>query len=255
MEQRIVGGLVRTAFLRDRRAGPWPVSLPHREVRFEGNAGARLAGRWFPHEKPRGVVVLAHPDRRYGQHWFAREGWVEWLLANRFEALTFDFPGYGASRGGSTYFHEDVVASALFAQREAGMLPVHVVGLSMGAFAAANASPKLGFVDGLVLESPYPNFAAWYGPGAKASLQRAFERAFPRSAAQIQADRNFARCAAKRALVVAAGEDRVTRPALSRAVAEANPAARYLELPGLGHFEPFAKSEAYREAILQVLAG
>lgn len=253
LERRIVGGVVRTAFLRNRRAGPWPVAIPHREVRFAGNAGADLAGRWFPHERPRGAVVLAHPDRRYGQHWFVREGWVEWLLGHRLEVLTFDFPGYGGSRGGSTYFHDDVEAAARFAQRWAGGLPVHVIGLSMGAFAAANASPRLGFVEGLVLESPYPNFASWYGPGAKARFQAAFERAFPASGAQIQADRNLARAAPKRVLVAAAGEDRVTPARLSRAVADAAPRATYLELPGLDHFEPFPKSDAYRRAILDTL--
>ncbi len=248
-----MGGIVRAAFLRDRRAGPWTTEVPHREVQIEGNAGARLAGRWFPHERPRGAVVLAHPDRRYGQHWFVREGWIEWLQEHRFEALTFDFPDYGASRGGSTFYHDDVLAAARFAQRWAGGFPVHVIGLSLGAFAAANASPRLDFVDGLVLESPYPSFTAWYGGGAKAAAQRAFERAFPRSAAQIQADRNLARAAPKRILVAAAAEDRVTPARLSKAVADAAPRARYLELPGLDHFEPFAKSEAYRAAILETL--
>lgn len=255
LERRVVGTVVRTAFLRNRRAGPWPTAIPHRKVRFAGNAGADLAGRWFPHEAPRGAVVLAHPDRRYGQHWFAREGWVEWLLENRFEVLTFDFPDYGASRGGSTFYHHDVEAAARFAQRWAGGFPVHVLGISMGAFAAANASPRLDFVHGLVLESPYPSFAAWYGETTrKAAMQRAFERAFPRSAAEIQADQNLARCAARRVLVAAGGADRVTPSRLSRAVADALPRARYLELPGLDHFEAFPKSEAYRAAILETFS-
>ncbi|MEA3201458.1 MAG: hypothetical protein QOE90_2886, partial [Thermoplasmata archaeon] len=251
LERRVVGALVRTAFLRSRRAGPWPTDLDHAELTIKGNAGARLAARLFRHPRPRGLVVLAHPDRRYGQHWFVREGWVAWLLENGFESLTFDFPDYGASRGGSTFYHDDVLAAARAGLREAGGLPVHVLGISMGAFAAANASPSLDFVDGLVLESPYPSFAAWYGPGGKAIAQRAFERAFPRSAAQIQADRNLARCAAKRVLVVAGGADSITPARLSRAVAEAQPRARYLELPGLDHFEAFPKSEAYRRAVLE----
>ena len=55
--------------------------------------------------------------------------------------ITFDFTGYGESRGPATYYHEDLLAAARFAEHWAGGFPVHVVGVSMGAFAAANASP------------------------------------------------------------------------------------------------------------------
>lgn len=257
LERRLVGPLVRAVFSRDRKGGPWPVpgTLRHEPAAFPGNTGARLVGRWFPHDRPRGAVVLAHPDRRYAQHWFVRTGWVHFLHRAGFEVLTFDLAGYGESRGGATYYHEDVEAAARWAHREAGGLPLHLVGVSMGAFAAANAAPRLTFLDGLVLESPYPNFNAWYGKGPGLVAMRAFDALFPRTSAAIQADRNVARAHARRILVAAPERDRVTPAHLSRAVADAAPRdrTRYLELPGLDHLEPFGASATYRAAVLETL--
>lgn len=49
---------------------------------------------------------------------------------------------------------EDVLAAARLARDWSGGLPVHVLGVSMGAFAPCNAAPRLGFVRTLLLESP-----------------------------------------------------------------------------------------------------
>lgn len=251
LERRLAGAFVKTAFLRDRRGGPWTPDLPHTPVSFEGNTGARLAGHWFAAEKPRGAVVLAHPDRRYGKHWFVKEGYVPFLLENGYDVLTFDFTGYGESRGPATYYHEDVLAAARLAEHWGGRLPVHVVGVSMGAFAAANASPRLDFVRSLVLESPYPSFNAWYGKGPMLHAMRAFDAAFPRTSAAIQADRNIARAAPKRVLVAWSPRDEVTPPHLSERIADAAPHAERLQVdaPHLG----FLQDARYREALLSVL--
>lgn len=244
-------------FIRNRRGKAWavPARLAHEPIEFEGNTGARVAGRWFPAERSRGVVVLAHPDKRYAQHWFVDAGWVDFLHAAAYDVLTFDFPGYGNSHGVATYYHEDLLAAARLAQRWAGGLPVHVVGVSMGAFVAANASPHLDFVDGLVLESPYPSFNAWYSSGPYRWAMELFDLAFPRSAAMIQAPANLARAATKRVLIAWPAEDEVTPPALSHQVAQAAPPqrARTLEIPRARHLEPFATSPEYRAAVLETL--
>ena len=255
LERRLVGTFVRRAFWGSRRGKAWPVPahLEHDEVRFPGNSGATLAGRYFPHPAPKGVVVLAHPDRRYGQHWFAKEGWVEWLLRHGYDVLTFDFAPFGASRGGSTYLHEDVRGAVDFARRWSHGQPVHVVGLSIGAFAVVNASPHID-VEGLVLESPYPTFNAWYGKGWGKWAMEAFDRIFPRTREAIQAHRNIAHARAKRILVAASPDDEVTPLALSRAVfGHAPPTARWLEVRG-PHLGLFADA-GYRAAILATLGG
>ncbi len=256
-ERKIVGRIVRTIFSRDRRGGPWevPSHLTYEAIQFAGNNRAALSGRWFPAAAPRGAVVLAHPDRRYGQHWFVKTGWIDFLHAAGFDVLTFDFAGYGESQGGSTYYHEDLEAAARFARRWSGGFPVHVIGLSMGAFVVANAAPKLDFVESLVLESPYPSFNAWYDRGFGRVAMEAFDRAFPRSAALIQADANIKRATAARILVAAPTNDAITPVHLSRVIAEASPAARtqYLELPDIAHLAPFTESAEYRRAVLATL--
>lgn len=251
MERRLAGALVQTFWIRGRRGGPWVPSIKHSPLTFEGNTGARIAAHWFAAQQPRGAVVLAHPDKRYAKHWFVKEGYVEFLLANGYDVLTFDFTGYGESRGPATYYHEDVIAAARVAQHWAGGYPVHVLGVSMGAFAAANASPQLGFVRSLVLEAPYPSFNAWYGKGAGYQAMRAFDALFPRSGRAIKADRNIVDAKPGRILIACSPQDEVTPAALSKRVAAANPRAELLEVdaPHLG----FLQSEKYRAALLEAL--
>jgi len=253
-EKRVVGTLVKGLFLRGRRGREWPAPPETQPVSFRGNSGARLAALHLPTPEARGLVVLAHPDRRYGKHWFVREGWLPWLASNGYAALTFDFAAYGQSRGGSTYFHDDVLAAVEQARGLHPGLPLHVVGLSIGAFAVANASPRLD-AESLVLESPYPTFADWYGEAGGTLLPRvnaAMAKVWPRTARRIDAGRNIASARAKRILVAATPEDRVTPLPLSRRVADAAPPERttWLEVRGGAHLELF-RSPAYRTALLQ----
>lgn len=257
LEKRIVGAVVKTVFFRGRRGGPWPLPEGTVPVAFRGNSGARLRGFHMPVGAARGIVVLVHPDRRYGKQWFVREGWLPWLAENGFEALAFDFPVYGESSGGSTYLHEDVLAACAEARRLRPGLPVHVVGLSLGAFACANASPVLHDVEGMVLESPYPTFQSWYQgrPGALRAANRLLGQVLPRTYRRIDAGRNIEAAAPQRILVAASRDDEVTPAALTRHVAQAAPAQRttYVELhgPHLGLF----RQPAYREAVLATLRG
>ncbi|MBI2076795.1 MAG: alpha/beta fold hydrolase [Euryarchaeota archaeon] len=257
LERRVVGAIVKRWFGNRRAPLPEvPFDYDFEPIEFRGNGGARTRGRWFPLDGARGTVVLAHPDRRYGQHWFVRSGWIRFLQAAGYQALTFDFPMYGQSRGGSTYLHDDVLAAVDWAKGRSS-LPVHVVGLSLGAFAAANASPQMHDVESLVLESPYPTFNAWFARGPQRWAMDAFDRAFPRTARRIQAHVNVANARPQRILVAASRSDRVTPIDLSRRVAAAAPPERtsYLELDGPGHLELLTASAAYREAVLATLAG
>jgi len=261
-EKHLVGLVVKSVFFRNRRGGPWPgpEELAHDAIEFRGNSGARLVGLHVRVPRPQGIVVLAHPDRRYGKHWFTRDGWLEWLASHGFESLTFDFAPYGASRGGSTYLHDDLLAACQEAQRLRPNLPLHVIGLSLGAFATANASPHLDGVESMVLESPYPTFASWYDHSAQAgalpTVNKALERVLPRTYRRIDAGANIRNARPTRILVAAAAHDPVTPAALTRQVAAQAPpqTVRYLELPRHDHLGLFHEP-AYRAAILETLLG
>lgn len=264
-EQRIVGPFVRATMFRRRRARDWPVPdhLVHEAFRFAGNNGASLPGRWFPApqgpEAATGTVVLCHPDKRYAQHWWIKAGWVDDLLAAGFNVLTFDFTQYGGSRGGSTYLYQEVILATEQARQRAPSTPLHVFGVSLGAYAAAVASPWLN-VDSLILESPYPDFGSWYadadgqmGRAGRAAMA-SFGRIFPSTDAMIRADARMPDAQAKRILVAASKTDEITAEALSRRVAEAAPSARtkYVVLPNATHLQ-FRDEPAFRDAVWQAL--
>lgn len=262
LERRLVGSFVRATLFRRRHSKPRavPPHLQHEELRFIGNSGAKLVGRFFSQPAPAGVVVLAHPDRRYAQHWFVKTGWIDWLLANGYSVLTFDFTNYGGSHGGSTYLFEDLIAASHLAREKQPGTPVHVIGLSLGAFSAANAGPELDFVESMVLESPYPSFNSWYeGDGHRIGkgAMKLFDKLWPRTARLIQADQRIGQAHAKRILVAASRSDEVTGSELSRRVfLGAKPGmATWFEVDGVEHLGLFEASQAYREAVLATLRG
>jgi pimeloyl-ACP methyl ester carboxylesterase len=255
-ERFLVAQMVRTVLRWQPRPRTQAIvtGLAWEPVAFEGNSGARIAGRWFAANKAVGTVVLAHPDRRLGQQWFLANGYVEFLLDAQYNVLTFDFAGYGDSRGGSTYLFEDLVA-AVHEARTRASAPVHIWGVSIGAFSAANAAPHVGSFGALILESPFPTFNAWYGRRLGKFAMHVFDFLFPRTARLIQADANVAKAGARRILVVAADGDRVTPASLSQVVADAAPRDRTqtLRLNGVAHLRLFEESPEYRAAVIRVL--
>lgn len=256
LERRLVTGLVRMVWRNDRRGGPWevPGHLDHDDLIVPGNG--RLTARYFRQnaqpEGARGVAVLVHPDKRYGQHWFVKEGWVDLLVAAGFDVLTVDLTGYGGSESPSSYYHEDVVSAVETARDRSGGLPVHLIGVSIGSYAAANASPHVELAS-LMLESPYPTFAAWYGDHPLAAVSNVF-RIFRKSWRSIHAPSNVAAARAERILVTATRADAVTPEHLSATVAAAAPADRshYLVVDDAAHLELFHDAR-YRQAILEHL--
>ncbi len=265
-EQRIVGPFVRATMFKRRRGKDWtvPDHLPHEVFTLHGNNGARLPARWFPAStnhtgKAAGTVVLCHPDKRYAQHWWIVSGWVDQFLEAGFNVLTFDFTQYGGSKGGSTYLYQDVICATHEARRRAPEGTLHVFGVSLGAFAAAVASPWLE-ADTLILESPYPDFGSWYedtdgqmGRTGRLAMG-SFARIFPATDAMIRADRRIPDAKPAKILITASRADDVTGETLSRRVAEAAPSAKttYNVLADAAHLT-FHESPEYRAGILAVL--
>jgi pimeloyl-ACP methyl ester carboxylesterase len=231
-----------------------PDWLGHEALFITAPDGARLSARWFPRSDAVGTVVLAHPDRRYGQDWFVVTGWIDLLGDARLNVLTFDFVGYGQSQGGSSYFHEHLIAAVDEARRRAPALPLHLVGLSLGAFVAINAAVEIPDLRSLVLESPYPTFAAWYAGRWQERPLRWLQRWFPATGRRIDAARNMERLRTPTILVAASRSDEATAASLTRRVAAAGPShVEYLELDGIGHLELFHESPQYRRRVLEAL--
>ena len=100
-------------------------------------------------------VVLAHGAQ------FDKGSWAKQaaVLANAgFRALAIDFRGYGESRGGAPADRYLDVLAAVDYLHQAGCKTVSVLGGSMGAAAAADASTEsaAGAIDRLVLLAPAP---------------------------------------------------------------------------------------------------
>ncbi len=144
-------------FLAENAAAQKPVSFPTED------AGLIYADVYGEGER---AVVLAHGGR------FNRESWekqARTLASAGFRVLALDFRGYGKSRGpgdsdpADAPLHLDVLAAVRY-QRSTGAKRVSVIGASMGAGAAGDASiaSQPGEIDRLVFLGGAPN-----GPAEK----------------------------------------------------------------------------------------
>jgi pimeloyl-ACP methyl ester carboxylesterase len=144
-------------FLAENAAAQKPVSFPTED------GGLIYADVYGEGER---AVVLAHGGR------FNRESWekqARTLASAGFRVLALDFRGYGKSRGpgdsdpADAPLHLDVLAAVRY-QRSTGAKRVSVIGASMGAGAAGDASiaSQPGEIDRLVFLGGAPN-----GPAEK----------------------------------------------------------------------------------------
>ena len=124
------------------------------EVNFKTSDNGNICGSLFG--KGEKGVILAHGKV------FNKESWYEFaevLTENGFQALSFDFRGYGKSKAGKndTALELDVLGAVDF-MRKNGAKEISVIGGSMGAAAVLNAaiSAKEGDIQKLILLSPPP---------------------------------------------------------------------------------------------------
>lgn len=158
----LVGGLVLSWIVGGSLCAPCnhPVPLPDNltveQVSFPSNSGATIRGWLVASETNRAVVILQH-----GIHGSKSEliGRARFLTEAGYAVLMFDFQAHGESIGSHITFgyleSRDAQAAVAFAKNRFPGKPIGVIGLSLGAAAAALAKPSLD-VQALVLEMMYP---------------------------------------------------------------------------------------------------
>lgn len=124
------------------------------EVNFKTSDNGNIYGSLFG--KGEKGIILAHGKV------FNKESWYEFaevLTENGFQALSFDFRGYGKSKAGKSdsALELDILGAVDFMKRN-GAKEISVIGGSMGAAAVLNAAilSKEGDIQRLVLISPLP---------------------------------------------------------------------------------------------------
>lgn len=163
-----------------------PASGTH-EIRFRAG-GATLAGRLFlPGQRPRAAVVI-HGAAAVPQGFY--RGFADWLCAQGFAVLTYDYRDFGASARGparqaaatmADWGLQDQPAAQAELERRLPGLPVWAIGHSLGGVmlpfqpGASRLARVIVVASGLVRLSdhPWPYRAAaaafWYGPGPLAT--------------------------------------------------------------------------------------
>jgi pimeloyl-ACP methyl ester carboxylesterase len=231
------------------------------------------------------VLVLLHGAGMDHSIWRAQ---LASLGASGVRALAPDFPGHGGSAGDPRERISDLAAWVLRLADALGLERLALAGHSMGALVALEAGALLGprasglALIGAALEMPVNPalltaaetdlagaarmIAGWgFGPAAQADGRAEAGRlhlAGSRTgvlAADLRACARYAGAAAAaarlrcRTMVIAGERDRMTPARNGRALAEAVSAARFVELPGVGHMLPVEASERVAELLRDLL--
>lgn len=135
---------------------PVPTDLAVEPVSFSSASGATLRGWLVAGVTNRGVVILQHGVRANRLEMLGR---ARLFSRAGYTVLLYDFQAHGESTGGKITFgfleSRDAQAAVAFVKQKFHGRPIAVVGVSLGAAAAALAQPPLD-VQALVLEMMYP---------------------------------------------------------------------------------------------------
>lgn len=134
-----------------------PEEFRNSEVSFISRNGAEIRGNFLNGQVGKGVVILMHGVRGKRSNMAHH---AEFLHANGFSVLIFDFQAHGESSGEkitSGYLESaDALAAVEFARKRAPGEKIGILGTSLGGAAALLAEPPLK-VDAMVLEMVYPD--------------------------------------------------------------------------------------------------
>jgi fermentation-respiration switch protein FrsA (DUF1100 family) len=144
-------------YLPDPKEGGW------QDVRFKSGDGTDLIGLWFSARTTpsKGVIVHFHGN---GENMTSHYLFVYWLAAEGYDVFTFDYRGYGGSKGEKSLAGsiEDGVAALRVARARAGgsRERLIVLGQSLGGALALAALDRDGGegVRGVILDSTFASY-------------------------------------------------------------------------------------------------
>lgn len=257
-EERKLARLFRWGFSGELYAQPQDPPPPEWGAQAFGiprKTGGLLAGLMFPHEAPRGVVLLGHPGIPPGKGYFHRNERIPFARSLGLTVATFDHGGFGESDGPTGLYHnewEDVLG---WARRRFPDMPLHVWGVSLGGYFAHHALARDPGVAGAVFEEVTPDLTR-YGNYVSGRLGRVAARVvMPTFLQWFPATAHAPFLHAERVLYVHGGKDHgISRADADALVKAAGPLAQRVLVPDAGHLESWKTGgDTVRDAVRKTL--
>jgi len=213
---------------------------PWQRVRIPRSYGTgTLAATWFPAAGPaRGAVLLAPPWQRWGRAYFHRRGRLQALRDAGYHSLTVDLPGFGGSGPPAGFYDRDLADAAAYLDRCCPGLPLHLWGVSSGAYWSHPLLAATGRFSGAMFEDVSPHLLEWAWRTAPwgRPLYLFFRTAFRRAYRFLDARHHAPALRLARATYVAGGADEGIPLNASRALADLS-RSRLEVVDGARHLE------------------
>jgi pimeloyl-ACP methyl ester carboxylesterase len=219
--------------------------LPWEAVSVERPDAGPLGATWYPAPEARGAVLLVHPWVEWGKSYFHRRGRIQALRAAGYHALAVDLGGFGGTWRKPGFLDRDVEAAFHRLRGLAGDLPIHVWGVSAGAYWSHFLLGRNVGAAGAMFEDVSPHLIQW--SWRMAPLGRPFYLFFRhvlRGAYRYLDIRRHAPAMSLGAVsYVSGGDDRGILPGETRELA-ALTGGQALIVPGAGHLESIKVANA-----------
>jgi alpha-beta hydrolase superfamily lysophospholipase len=130
-----------------------------------------------PHPQPKGTVLLCHPFLKYGMAYFVKNDYHIWLNQAGYDAVAFNFKGFGRSSISGIAFSDDVYSVARWAATQYPELPLHLLGTSFGGYHAIHSLARHEFqFDSLVFDSVPTQISSFFHAGPVGVVMRWLSR-------------------------------------------------------------------------------
>jgi pimeloyl-ACP methyl ester carboxylesterase len=135
---------------------------PWEAVSIERPGAGPLSAVWYPAAaEPRGAVLLVHPWLEWGKSYFHRRGRVQALRAAGYHSLAVDLGGFGDTRREPGFLDRDLEVAFRHLRALAGGLPLHVWGVSAGAYWSHFLLGRRVGAAGAMFEDVSPHLIQW----------------------------------------------------------------------------------------------